>query len=137
MVVLASGALAALLVLAVGFASGFLVTGAFAITGAVLAAAVDVGLAAAVLGAAFVVTLDWVEAAFVKVLTGALAVDFRLFSAVVVLLLAAVADTGFLAGLAALLAAVGLVLFTALVEDFAEVLVADFFIAFAMESTVN
>ncbi|WP_243656640.1 hypothetical protein [Paucimonas lemoignei] len=105
-----------------------------------MAALVDVGLAAAVFGAAFDVTLDWVEAAFVKDLTGLFTVDFRLFSAVVVLLLAvvaALAGAGALAGLAALLAAVGFVLFTALVEDFAEVLVADFFIAFAMESTVN
>jgi hypothetical protein len=104
---------------------------------------VDEGLAAAVFGAAFVATLDWDEAAFVKALTGVFAVDFRLFSAVAGLLLELVAVfTGAtcLAGLAALLAAVGFVLlalFAVLVVGFAEVLVADFFIAFAMESTVN
>lgn len=63
-------ALAALLGLPVDFASVFLVTGAFAVTGAALAA-VDEGLAAAdfaaVFGAAFTVTLDGAGAAFVKV----------------------------------------------------------------------
>lgn len=60
--------------------------------------------------------------------------------AVLPLAAAVVAGAAVLTGLAALLAATGLmdlVLFAALLGVFAEVLVADFFIAFAMESTVN
>ncbi|WP_241687745.1 hypothetical protein [Janthinobacterium sp. 17J80-10] len=101
---------------------------------------------AADFGAAFSVTLDGAGAAFVKVLAAAFATvfagDLTLFSTLVVLPLAAavLAGAAFFAGLAALLAATGLValvFFAALIGVFAVVLVADFFIAFAMESTVN
>ncbi|WP_233556313.1 hypothetical protein [Noviherbaspirillum sedimenti] len=98
----------------------------------------DKGLAAAAFGAAFAATLDGAEVAFVKVLTGAFAIVFAGAFTSLPLTAAVLAGAAFLAGLAALLAALGLVFFfAALFGVFAEVLVADFFIAFAMESTVN